>query len=91
MTDTKHTPGPWVVTQDNKGSLDDYCIGTGQRIDEVATCSKRDAHLIAAAPDLLESLELALEYMGYHNGEYDCQDKLDLINAAIAKAKGKTE
>jgi len=90
MTDTKHTPGPWVITQDNKGSLDDYCIGTGQRIDEVATCSKRDAHLIAAAPELLEALVEIRKWTGPW-GLYDEIDAaMQAADKAIAKAKGQT-
>ena len=60
---TKHTLGPWIARPDpNAISPDDWCIGIGdslQNIDKVAVCSERDAHLIAAAPDLLEALKLA--------------------------------
>ena len=41
--------------------------------------------------DLLDALKIAMDYMSFHNGEYDCQDQLDLINAAIAKATGETK
>lgn len=48
-----------------------------------------NANLIAAAPDLLEALELAWDYMSFHDGEYDCQDQLQKMQFAIAKATGK--
>jgi len=60
MTDIKHTPGPWLI-QDWNGTYeihDEY----GVTIAEVV-CYKHDnlqtepnAHLIAAAPELLEAL-----------------------------------
>jgi len=54
-----HTPGPWIAQKDpNAISRDDWCIGVENApIDYVATCSERDAHLIAAAPDLLAALQ----------------------------------
>ena len=45
-----------------------------------------NAHLIAAAPDLLEALELAQLWLAV-DGRYDMQG----VNAAISKAKGQTE
>lgn len=47
----KITPGVWVAQKDpNAISRDDWCIGVeGAPIDYVATCSERDAHLIAEA------------------------------------------
>lgn len=103
MTDHKYTPGPWCVKPDiNDGemcfiSANEYttafpsswiaCCCTG--IDESEW--EANAILIAAAPDMLEALRAALDYMGFYSGEYDCQDQIDLIKSAIAKAEGKDQ
>lgn len=52
--ETKFTAGPWVAREDTNAILgDDWMIGRPNgKPDEVAVCSKRDAHLIAAAPEL---------------------------------------
>lgn len=52
---TAHTPGPWVARKDTDSMFgDDWMIGRPVgKPDEIAVCSARDAHLIAAAPDLL--------------------------------------
>jgi hypothetical protein len=51
-----HTPGPWIARPDTNGRPDDYMIGLDDDCsppDYVAVCSRRDARLIAAAPELL--------------------------------------
>ena len=51
-----------------------------------SVCRKEEnhnAHLIAAAPDLLEALEKMLQRYGYETCEY-----VQLATAAIAKANG---
>lgn len=62
---TRHTPGPWVAQKDGYSVLiEDWLIGTpGGRPDEVAVCSKRDAALIAAAPELLEACQTFAEWL----------------------------
>ena len=92
-----HAPGPWVV----ESLVDGYDIHAPESGCFVATTSdpemiwgavtrKVDAHLIAAAPDLLEALE-ELFYLidAAHDGErvftWEIQRK---ARAAIAKAKG---
>jgi len=55
-----HTPGKWVARPDPNGSPNDWCIGLDDHVspvDYIATCSARDARLIAAAPELLEALQ----------------------------------
>lgn len=56
----KYTPGPWVIT----GQETERYTSTIRHIDEtpgqrkelwIADCTKHDAGLIAAAPDLLEA------------------------------------
>ncbi len=59
---TKHTPGPWMAEQDQKGRWRVYCDAYSDEAPLVAKgsqvwpMSEEDAHLIAAAPDLLEAL-----------------------------------
>jgi len=47
-----------------------------------------NANLIAAAPDLLEALEIARDRLEINNHQGEEDDALALIEAAIAKAKG---
>lgn len=73
-------------------SKDDWCIGVdGGPVDCVATCSERDARLIAAAPELLESLAT---FIKYHDEEMPPSCNTDAMwanaRAAIAKATGNT-
>ena len=55
-----HTPGKWVARTDPNGSPNDWCIGLDDHVspvDYIATCSARDARLIAAAPELFAEVE----------------------------------
>ena len=93
----KHTPGPWRYLRVNGTSKDFNIVNdTGGLI---ALCPYEDkARLIAAAPDLLEALELAQTALhtkawnarSYYveSGEY--QKDLFIINSALAKAKGES-
>lgn len=98
---TPYTPGPWNVTQaswdDETGDVR-YTLG-GVKIAKVA-----DARLIAAAPELLEALELyALSYADEELVQLaECTDGMGEISpvtakrevirrAAIAKAKGEAK
>jgi hypothetical protein len=94
---TKHTPGPWIATYDGTVSLTSgkerkvanaYAPGVGYVDDGTGTgyedywaTATANAHLIAAAPDMLEALEECLLYL--NNDE-----TRDLARAAISKAKG---
>jgi hypothetical protein len=93
-----HTPGPWVllpssfsprifIMQANYGP--DYAAVADVR-------DRRDAHLIAAAPELLaalketvESLEQTLRWRG-EGWECSEDDLLGNARAAIAKAEGRS-
>lgn len=89
-----HTPGPWAVRPiPNPGLVDHtgYAIDFNEDQEQVVdfVYEEADAHLIAAAPDLLEALEgverLCSQsgYVGV-NGQY-----LKVVRAAIAKARVK--
>lgn len=79
----KHTPGPW--------SNDGTEVGTGILHEiKIAKCclvgydeTRANARLIAAAPEMLELLELSLPYLreaaksdGHANGTYQLASKL---------------
>ncbi len=108
MSDTKHTPGPflpqfneienrWSIVADN-GSRP-YLIAVvenGQPGDSLDT-EEATAHLLAAAPEMLEALELAERFI-----KSDCMDHAivnmpnapvetlgDRLRSVIAKATGE--
>ena len=95
-----HTPGPWTL-EEHRAHWTSYIVRGGPMQNQIAQCfnwqdkgfdvsSEENARLIAAAPDLLEALELALlviEATGpgvYHDAERQ-------MRKAIAKAKGETQ
>ncbi len=101
MSETKFTPGPWVV--DPKYSRD---IQAPDGLD-VATCcpeilnrhtdgeeSIANASLIAAAPDMYEALEAAILEYGKPGGPWNVPSSpgtwIDKAKAAIVKARGET-
>jgi hypothetical protein len=99
MNELKHTPGPWVVVHEDCVYVDspNFLICTVQDIDQVrgsdyrwtfGEVSSANARLIAAAPELLEFLTLALPYV--EEGEdFNAPHKRSLsarIRAAITKA-----
>lgn len=86
---TQHTPGPWSLCYDGqidgpKGEFicafrwDTY--GEFKESNNAAT-----ARLIAAAPDLLASLEEVLAYCEEHGHDWMCMAQ---ARAAVIKAKG---
>lgn len=101
---SQHTPGPWVVV-DGHYSCFKEVSGLSFKISAVMWASdltdadydKRsaDLNLIAAAPDLLEALEMALDELmdaGFSAevyGRSPVSDALILGTKVIAKAKGK--
>ena len=86
MTD-KHTPGPWIVEARHQNNLPNKYLIWAWEADRTLISSRvmgeTNAKLIAAAPDLLEALELA---QGYLEGE---GFNLIEVDNALAAAKGK--
>ena len=84
----KHTAAPWIRSEEYSQDYyySGYSISTGNDDDLIADCinEEADADLIAAAPDLLEALELVATDVDWHKGS----PTLKLIKAAINKAKG---
>lgn len=93
MSGAKHTPGPWVwqhwpdgqntvATQATLGTVANvWTSGAGVDID------KANARLIAAAPELLEALQVAAERLGVRGHAMGARE----ARAAVAKAIGSTE
>jgi 2-methylaconitate cis-trans-isomerase PrpF len=92
---SKHTPGPWNLYPNNAS---DWVVRKmfpdGQESHEIARCQSGmdNARLIAAAPELLEALKMAvsaLERSDYIQMDGDSVDVIDVSRAAIAKAVGE--
>jgi hypothetical protein len=96
---SKHTPGPWIIR-----SRSGFDYGTTvYDVPEVCTNigNQQDACLIAAAPDLKERLQRAIDALdrltdlidgtGFsYSAEFSSAlDEIDLGRAAINKAEGK--
>jgi hypothetical protein len=98
MSNNTHTPGPWrtgdvfnTVFGPPNGNPSPAIVAT------VNKANKANARLIAAAPEMLEALTRAAPWLGKliaNNVHMDCVmpndaiRTLDMIEAAIAKAKG---
>lgn len=112
---TDHTPGPWIAVESLVYTASSpNCMGWKQLADcrgvegayfDATHIDQRvrfaNAHLIAAAPDLLEALEDAAHSIellraiaypsSYQSGKWaPSLDTLHKAKAAIAKAKGDT-
>mgnify|MGYP003443102101 CR=1 FL=1 len=88
----KHTPGPWSAHYNNEGltvfSPDNVTVAYVD-YDE---CEERpveaNAHLIAAAPALLEALKNVLEFYEWSNSNGAEQAAYDKAMKALAQAEG---
>lgn len=86
---SKHTPGPWIVRQcggNGYSGQKGYAIDFNEDQEQVAdfVYEEADAHLIAAAPDLLEALQEIAEYPAL-----DALEMKRIARNAIAKARGE--
>lgn len=96
---SKHTPGPWTVSElDARGEVSEYHIFIEPNVAvierKVAGHDQHDmadAHLIAAAPAMLEALEAVSQTAVYvANGE--CSVSMEVVrrvDAALRAAKGE--
>lgn len=104
----KHTPGPWICgtfrETGNSAGIDigasdnsNVALAIHQASDRSAFETKRNALLIAAAPDLLAALEDCERIISFAlaNNQLDGQNRFDAdhsisgIRSVIAKAKGE--
>lgn len=89
---SKHTPGPWVESQtySNKRFVAVKTASGLQAIAEIQSKPEHvnhDSRLIAAAPELLEALKVALIANELTTGL--TEPELDQVRHAIAKAEGE--
>lgn len=106
MGKATHTPGPWksrdwrvVDSQGENGMCTTVICDTGNNAKTRTTENKANARLIAAAPELLETLHALVEqFHAYENGwmgegiwrtRIGLPDDLKRAEAAIKKAKGE--
>lgn len=95
-----HTPGPWTIetvpTQIghcHKIMPMVACLYVDHRgsdfKDQKTLTAKADAHLMAAAPDMLAALREAANAVTFNVEAEEGHRVLGIINAAIAKAEAK--
>lgn len=102
-----HTPGPWVVKEALDGGgfgafyichpgVRSVAVTCGRATHKLVKTSRANAHLISAAPEMLQILEAILsdrdgldrlQAFTMNGGFYDPREA---IYAVIAKAKGET-
>jgi hypothetical protein len=101
---TKHTPGPWnedLSRMDLAGVVgpDDVWICRMSRLGDLPS-ARANAHLIAAAPDLLAACQDVLDlWKDWANNSHFLAEplkrsmgmRMELIEAAIRKAEGQEE
>lgn len=83
-----HTPGPWAAAPIGSGR---WAITVSQMRNEdvgAAGFGKADAHLIAAAPELLYALEALLAVTDEYDLPLSDPERI-AARAAIAKARGE--
>lgn len=98
MTDTTHTPGPWLLDGDkictNRGNEIARMTRYGAWFDAGTPYGLKNpigdanARLIAAAPDLLAACEEMAAQLGGGDDYTKWEDAKAQLLAAIAKAKG---
>ena len=86
MSELKATPGPWECHEsafmaDGSDKRAYFIV----EADGMRGKSKYNAHLIAAAPELLEALQAMIDYAGQPISHPAAQ----LARAALAKARGE--
>ena len=86
---SKHTPGPWRAAPQPGQTVGvhtfTHCVMAGD--DALAdTLTEADAHLIAAAPDLLAACKAVRDLVEFH--DVPRAEIWQIIDAAVAKAEG---
>lgn len=96
-----HTPGPWVVFEDCSkvaahGARNPAIGLIGRYFTESITNDRgefynpEDAHLVAAAPDLLSALTAIVQSLADQDDEGMIEHAQQMINARAAIAKAKS-
>lgn len=98
---SKHTPGPWrieFVKDVSSGSVGSHIIRLGNEWEYLAfhksgstpDVEKANAHLIAAAPEMLEALENLLQFVDSIPDITNEHSKMKAARDAIKKARGES-
>ena len=91
-TQPKHTPGPWSIGRSEWDGWHHTAPITAPNGEHVADGHNHaDSLLIAAAPDMLETLETCIEVWDFHarTGDADTSDLYRWVKEAIDKARGE--
>jgi len=98
---SKHTPGPWKIRNDiTKDTLicsenKTIICGIHQKNLNILSETKANAQLIAAAPDMLETLKQSYEMIdtlaGMSSWEARSQDEIDEVMNQMLNAINKAE
>jgi hypothetical protein len=105
MKTTNHTPGPWAVETakrfigDSEETYDSLCVTFASPLRAKLICelgadalpdNPQNAHLIAAAPDLLSALRfLFADYIAIQGDQLTGSSvPIEIAQAAILKAEG---
>lgn len=100
MSETKHTPGPWKVVRCNPSPTSGEVMISGSNpgyLAEVRDCRSGDvdanAHLIAAAPELLDALQGLVRELSDSDDEGLIENAEPMIAARVAidKALGEEQ
>lgn len=92
---TKFTPGPWKQSLPDDTAIygaDGWPVcetGVGQDYDEHFARMEADARLIAAAPELFEAAEAAMQCIGELPPTQARVEVAQMLQAALAKATGE--
>lgn len=93
---SKHTPGPWCIRAERYRFIHVYATGGGIcHLDTVDGEGAANARLIAAAPDLLLALQMAMPALDLVRAQFPRHpgdDSIDVVaaaRAAIRKATGE--
>ncbi len=91
MMETKHTPGPWEKTL-RGGRYRIYALHGNKPIAYITCGIPENAHLIAAAPKLLEACQETIKAIrGYERrtGSKQLVSFVRMVEEAVAEALGK--
>lgn len=95
MTTPQHTPGPWFYDGQNSCGAHVIHVAQGEIAEAFGDSwsdegqqAEANAHLIAAAPEMLAALEEAYRILLEDEGYQPYNPKVKQIAAAIAKANG---
>lgn len=87
---TKHTSGPWQLEGFNIRISDKSYYLLNNQASLSAGELRANSNLIAAAPELLEALKMASDFLNYGEAMHSSKLVYDIIEVAIAKAEGNT-